>query len=129
MLRINWIHGSRIPLTGKYHAIRNATGTAVTNPSAKPARIEIIELQKSCASAPLSTIFLAASRIAGINGKLRAVFGLIDNANHNRTATAREISTHVHPGIDCSAPFFFLSIVTLLSMEHIHFYFVFKGNP
>ena len=65
------------------------------------------ELQKSCPSAPLSIIRLAASRIAGINGKLRAVFGLMDNAYYNRIAAAREISTYAHPGIDCIT-FFFL---------------------
>lgn len=96
--------------TGRYHAIRNATGTAVIKPSANPARIEIIELQKSCPSAPLSIIRLAASRIAGINGKLRAVFGLMDNAYHNRIAAAREISTHAHPGIGLHYSFFLFSI-------------------
>ena len=53
---MNWIHGSMMNLTGLYHAIRNATGTAVTKPIRKPSNTEIKLLPISLNSKPLETI-------------------------------------------------------------------------
>ena len=96
---MNWIQGSRMFRTGRYQAIRNAMGTAVTKPRAKPATTEIILLMKSVARMPRSMTVARACKIAGRKGKLRAVLGLTDRKNHSAMATRKEMSSHPQFGI------------------------------
>ena len=88
------IQGSMILRTGVYHAIKNATGSAVTNPRPKPMATEIILLVKSPSSASRSSMVFMPSITAGMKGKLRAVFSPMDRQNHTASATARETSSH-----------------------------------
>ena len=88
---MNWIHGSMMNLTGLYHAIRNATGTAVTKPIRKPSNTEIKLLPISLNSKPLETIVWMEPITLIAFGKHLDVLGMIDKTVHNINATTNEI--------------------------------------
>ena len=83
-------------LTGLYHAIKNATGTEITNPSANPQNTEIKLLPISCSKIPLSPCIKPMDFNTSIAlGKHLAVCGVTDNSVHTRIATIKEIKSHI----------------------------------
>lgn len=86
-------------LTGLYHAIKNATGTEITNPSANPQNTEIKLLAISSKRIPLSTMSPMDCNTLTAFGKHLAVCGVIDKIVHTSIATTNEISSHIPFGI------------------------------
>ena len=119
MFLMNWIHGSMMNLTGLYHAIRNATGTAVTKPIRKPSNTEIKLLPISLNSKPLETIVWMEPITLIAFGKHLDVLGMIDKTVHNINATTNEISSQTPFGIfpTKSAPLLFLPVLKNLHLK------------
>ena len=84
--------------TGMYQAMRMATGSAITKPSAKPETTEIRLLERSCQNTPRSIMVKRPSIVTGANGNARSVLGRMLSMYQTTIAARKDMMTQTQAG-------------------------------
>lgn len=99
----------------------NAT---IVGPDTGPTEVRVVRLRGSYPDTPLSVVHLTTSEVTKVGKGLLTILKLVSGACRGEVTTTERVDARTRPKVSYVAPFFFFSVVALLSVRRFRFYFM-----